>query len=102
MERTLYFRHCAVFVFSPTFAQQHLRCDVVRCSHQGVSQAALVLPVGALLQCHQPVTATTVRHIVPEVAGLHAVLSHVAPWRQRKGNSAVKLHTENTKTHCLD
>jgi len=66
---------------SPTFAQQHLRRDVVGRSHQRVSQAALVLPVGALLQRRQPVAAAAVGHVVPEVTGLHAVLSDVAPWR---------------------
>lgn len=77
-------------LFSPTFAQQHLWCDVVRCSYQRMSQAALMLPVGALLQCHQTVATATVRHVVPEVTGLHTVLSDVAPWKQKKGNNFVK------------
>lgn len=38
--------------FSPTFTQQHLGGDVVWRSHQRVGQAALVLSVGTLLQCH--------------------------------------------------
>lgn len=74
----------------PTFAKQHLRCDVVWCSHQGVSQTALVLPVGTLLQRHQPVATATVGHVIPEITGLHAVLSDMASWR-RKENTLTGL-----------
>lgn len=65
--------------FSPTFAQQNLRCNVIRSSHQGVSQAALVLTIGVLLQCHQSVATATVRYVIPEVTGFHAVLSDMTP-----------------------
>lgn len=92
----------AMIIFSLTFAQQHLRCDVVGCSHQGVSQTALVLPVGSLLQCHQSVTAAAVGHIIPEVTGLHAVLSDMAPWRQKGRNDVVQFHMKHSVTHCLD
>lgn len=46
-----------------------------------MGQTALVLAIGTLLQCHQPITTTAVGNVVPKVAGLHAVLPYVAPWR---------------------
>jgi hypothetical protein len=44
-----------------------------------VSQTPLVLPPRPLLQGLEPVSTPAIRHIVPEVAGLHAVLPGVTP-----------------------
>lgn len=42
---------------------------------------------GPLLQGLQPVSTTTIRHLVPEVTRLHAVLSDVAPFCTRNQGS---------------
>lgn len=49
-----------------------------------------MLAVGALLQCHQSVTAAAIGHVIPEVTGLHAVLSDVVTWRHKVRNHVVK------------
>lgn len=77
----------------PTFPEQHFRCDVIWGPDQGVGQAPLVLLPGSLLQGLQPVSTPTIRHVIPEVTGLHAVLPDVAPFHP--GIMAAK--EENTK-----
>lgn len=68
-----------------TFAQKHLGGDVIRGPNQGVCQAPLVLLPGSLLQGLQPVPTATVRHVVPEVTGLHAVLPDMVPFAWELG-----------------
>lgn len=63
-----------------TFSEEHFWRDVIWGPNQGVRQTPLVLLPGSLLQGLQPVSTSTIRHVVPEVAGLHAVLSDVAPF----------------------
>lgn len=64
---------------APTFPEEYFWSDVIRGPNQGVRQAPLMLLPGSLLQRLQPVPATTVGHVAPQVPGLHAVLSDVAP-----------------------
>lgn len=65
---------------SPTFAQKHLRGNVVWSAHQRVCQASLVLTGRPLLQSHEPVTTTTVRYIIPKVTWFHTILPDMVPY----------------------
>lgn len=72
-------------VSARTFAEEHLWRDVIWSPDQRVCQTPLVLLARPLLQRLQPVPTPTVRHVIPEVAGLHAVLSDVVPFGREPG-----------------
>lgn len=65
---------------APTFSEEHFWCNVIWGPNQGMRQTPLMLLPGSLLQGLQPVSTMTIRHIIPEVARLHAVLSDVVPF----------------------
>lgn len=63
-----------------TFSEEHFWGDVIWGPNQGMSQTPLMLPPRPLLQGLEPVSTAAIRHVVPEVAGLHAVLPGVTPF----------------------
>lgn len=81
---------------APTFSEEHFRCNVIWGPNQGVCQTPLMLLPGSLLQGLQPVSTTTIRHVVPEVTRLHAVLSDVAPFSTRN-RGAKEENTEQSE-----
>ena len=91
-----------------TFSEEHFWGDVIWGPNQGVSQTPLVLPPRPLLQGLEPVSTAAVRHVVPEVAGLHAVLPAVTPCHPGSGarkeeNEKVNFHSSTMQqTHSFE